>query len=102
MGADLRISQIDNDYHEGRYRVIYTEIDTIHDNDIIEELEQKGQQNWYLSSECGAIFELLGSEIIETFKKAIENNKENRLNQYYQADIQEIVEDEYYRCELCF
>lgn len=102
MGTDLRINKIDTDFINGRARTIFTEIDTIHDNDVIEELEQKGQRNWYLSSECGSMFELLGSEIIETFKKAIENNKENRLNQYYQADIQEIVEDEYYRCELCF
>ena len=99
MGTDLKIYEQNTTYINGRRRKQFDEICTVWGSELIEEIMEKGQKNWYISSECGAEFELLGSEIIEMnsdylsrqpyldlLKSIIENQKDNQTGYSFAID----------------
>ena len=94
MGTDLKIYEQNITYINGRRRKQFDEICTVWSSELIEEIMEKGQKNWYISSECGAEFELLGSEVLDFTDKIKKYDKNFNDNQ---IDI-----DEWYRCEVSY
>lgn len=94
MGTDLKIYEQSVTYVDNRRRIQLDEICTVWGSELIEEIMWKGQKNWYISSECGAEFELLGSEVLDFADKIKKYDKNFNDNQ---IDI-----DEWYRCEVSY
>lgn len=94
MGTDLKIYEQNITYINGRRRKQFDEICTVWSSELIEGIMEKGQKNWYISSECGAEFELLGSEVLDFADKIKKYDKNFNDNQ---IDI-----DEWYRCEVSY
>lgn len=94
MGTDLKIYEQSISYVGYRRNILYKEIATVWNNELIEKIQEKGQRNWYVSSECGSEFELLGSELLEFA---------NEIKKYdNEFDITQVCEDDYYRCEVSY
>lgn len=95
MSTTLRIYEQTVNYNENSRRIeTFTEIACIESSKLIEEIREEGQKHWYISSECGAEFELLGDEVLEfaeEIKKYDEDFNDNAI------DI-----NEWYSCKLSY
>ena len=96
MSIDLKIYEQSISYvgENSRMRKQFEEIACVWNSELIEKIQEKGQKNWYVSSECGAEFELLGDEVLEfadQIKKYDKDFKDNAI------DI-----NEWYRCEVSY
>ena len=96
MSSDLRIYEQSVTYfgENARTRKQFDEIACVWSSELIEKIQEKGRKNWYVSSECGAEFELLGDELLEfaeEIKKYDKNFNDNAINI-----------NEWYRCELSY
>lgn len=94
MTADLTIYEMDYATKNGRQQIIYTVITTIQNRDLIEQIESVGMQSWYLSSESGAEFELLGSEI-KKFLPQIQKINKN-------VTEKDFIDEDFYRLSLSY
>lgn len=91
MGADLRISEIENNNED----IILKRITTIYNWEVIEKLLDLGRRNWCLEGDCGAEFELLGEELNQ-FKTMLEFEDNSLIDKYVFED------EEWYRCSLSY
>ena len=96
MGTTLRIYEQNVTFfgENARMRKQLDEVACIWSSELIEKIQEKGEKNWHISSECGAEFELLGDEVLE-FAEEIKK---------YDKDFNDktIDIDEWYRCEVCY
>lgn len=96
MGTTLRIYEQNVTFfgENSRKRLQFDEIACIWSSELIEKIQEKGEENWHISSECGAEFELLGDEVLE-FAEEIKK---------YDKDFNDktIDIDEWYRCEVSY
>ena len=91
MGTDLRISEIEYTTDS----VTFKRITTICNWEVIEELLDLGRRNWCLEGECGAEFELLGSELNQ-MKDTLEFEDNTLIGK-------DVFDDEnWYRCSLSY
>ena len=82
MGADLRISEIENNNED----IILKRITTIYNWEVIEKLLDLGRRNWCLEGDCGAEFELLGEELNQ-FKTMLEFEDNSLIDKYVFDEI---------------
>lgn len=94
MSTDLKIYEQSVTYVDNRRRKQLDEICTVWGSELIEEIMEKGQKNWYISSECGAEFELLGDEILEFTDEIKKYDKD--------FNPKSIDINEWYRCEVSY
>ena len=96
MSSDLRIYEQSVTFfgENSRRRLQYDEIACVWSSELIEKIQEKGRNNWYVSSECGAEFELLGDDVLE-FAEEIKKYDKN-----FNDKIIDI--NEWYRCELSY
>lgn len=90
MGSKLTISEIIRQEN----KTILTKVAEIQNYDTIEKLQDVGRNNWYLDSECGAIFELQGYDL-NKYKELLEFEDNSLIN--YQFD-----NEEWYECRLSY
>lgn len=90
MGSTLTISEITIQEN----KTILTKVAEIQNYDTIEKLQSVGRNNWYLDSECGAIFELQGYDL-NKYKELLEFEDNSLIN--YQFD-----DEQWYECRLSY
>lgn len=90
MGSKLTISEIIRQEN----KIILTKVAEIQNYDTIEKLQSVGRNNWYLDSECGAIFELEGYDL-NKYKELLEFEDNSLIN--YQFD-----DEQWYECRLSY
>lgn len=96
MGTTLKIYEEQITYfgENSRTRKQFDEIACVWGGELIEKIQEKGQKNWYISSECGAEFELLGDDVLEFAEEIKKYDKDFNDNA---IDI-----NEWYRCEVSY
>lgn len=72
--------------------IIWTSVAYVYNSETIEKLQNMGRKNWYVDSECGAEFELQGSEL-NSVKDLIECVK--TINGEFDGE-------DWYRCSLSY
>ena len=105
MSLDINIYSIKSTYNfeNGDYSILFTRVGRyLHNEELAEKLQEIGDHEWHLGSECGYICELNGDQLADILNQHLNlNNEEETEIKEILSKISEYNED-FYRITMSY